>query len=428
MSTENPIDPREVLRDPEALAVFERNMRGAGMNRRTLPRDGERRRRRRRPRRLRREQQPDRDHRRDRRRDEGPGTAGAAPTTAAPRPPLRHDCARCCDNRSGSQRRRRVGSQSGRVRGRTGGDNRREFRRRRGRPAAATGPDSTKLFIDWSDDVSRWTTTSTATSTAAASRQHMVGLLTYDPDFNLLPELAESYTNSGPVFTFKLRKGITWSDGVPIKASDFVYSIRRMIDPRTANGYGSFWDGVIKGASDLSSAKADAANLDQLVSAVGVKAIDDSTLEITGDKFAGLIPNQSAYAATVVARQDIVTKYADAKGVSLMDRPRQDRRPRARQRSFPDHRMEAQCIDRSCPQRQVLECHEHQPEVCHVRDHPGPYEEHAALRERRCGLHGHPLHGGRPLQERRETEVAGLPVCLSRHPLPRPGHRPSPLR
>ena len=34
MSTENPTDPREVLRDPETLAVFERNMRGAGMKRR----------------------------------------------------------------------------------------------------------------------------------------------------------------------------------------------------------------------------------------------------------------------------------------------------------------------------------------------------------------------------------------------------------
>ena len=161
-----------------------------------------------------------------------------------------------------------------------------------GKPVTATGPDSTKLFIDWltsepvDNDFNR-------DLYCNGVSQHMVGLLTYDQDFNLVPELAESYTNSGPIFTYKLRKGITWSDGVPIKASDFVYSIRRMIDPRTANGYGSFWDGVIKGASDLSSAKTDAANLDQLVAAVGVKAIDDGTLEISGDKFAGLIPNQS---------------------------------------------------------------------------------------------------------------------------------------
>jgi len=80
---------------------------------------------------------------------------------------------------------------------------------------------------------------------------------------------------------------------------------------------------VIKGASDFSSAKADApaADLDKLAQAVGVKAVDDGTLEITGDVFAGLIPNQAAYTASVVAREDIVKKFADAKGVSSWTDP-----------------------------------------------------------------------------------------------------------
>ncbi|GEM_PF-144751 len=183
--------------------------------------------------------------------------------------------------------------------------------------AAVAGPDSTKVFVDFltTEPVDNDFNRDLYCSGVAA---HMVGLLRYDQDFNLVPELAESYTNKGPVFTFKLRKGIVWSDGQPITAKDLVYSTRRMIDPRTGNGYNSFWDGVIKGASDLSSAKADApaADLDKLAAAVGVKAVDDSTFEITGDKFAGLIPNQSAYTATVTAREDIVKKYADAKGVS----------------------------------------------------------------------------------------------------------------
>ena len=34
MNTANPVDPREILRDPETLAVLERNLRGAGMPRR----------------------------------------------------------------------------------------------------------------------------------------------------------------------------------------------------------------------------------------------------------------------------------------------------------------------------------------------------------------------------------------------------------
>ncbi len=153
--------------------------------------------------------------------------------------------------------------------------------------------------------------------------QHMSGLLQYDQDFNIQPDLAESFSNAGPVFTFKIRKGATWSDGQPMTAKDFVYSLRRQIDPRTGNGYASFWDSVIKGASDFSAAKADApaADLDKLAQAVGVKAIDDGTLEVTGDAFAGLIPNQMAYTASVVAREDIVKKFADAKGVSAWTDP-----------------------------------------------------------------------------------------------------------
>ena len=191
-----------------------------------------------------------------------------------------------------------------------------------GSPAAATGPESKKVFIDGADITSEPVDNDFNRDLYCGGvSQHMVGLLKYDQDFNLVPDLAESYTNAGPVFTFKIRKGATWSDGVPITAKDFVYSLRRQMDPRTANGYGSFWDTVIKGAADLSSAKADAANIDQLAQAVGVKAIDDGTLEITGDAFAGLIPSQAAYTATVIAREDIVKKFADAKGVSSWTDP-----------------------------------------------------------------------------------------------------------
>jgi oligopeptide transport system substrate-binding protein len=188
--------------------------------------------------------------------------------------------------------------------------------------AAPTGPESTKVFIDGANITSEPVDNDFNRDLYCGGvAQHMSGLLRYDPDFNIVPDLAESFTNSGPVFTFKIRKGAVWSDGQPMKAQDFVFSTLRMIDPRTGNGYGSFWDGTIKNASDFSGAKADATNLTQLAAAVGVKAVDDQTFEITGDKFAGLIPNLAAYTATVVAREDIVKKYADAKGVSSWTDP-----------------------------------------------------------------------------------------------------------
>jgi len=110
---------------------------------------------------------------------------------------------------------------------------------------APTGPESTKVFIDGvninqepvDNDFNR-------DLYCGGVSQHMSGLLSYSPDFDLVPDLAESFSNSGPVFTFKIRKGAVWSDGQPMTAKDFVFSTLRMIDPRTANGYGSFWDGV----------------------------------------------------------------------------------------------------------------------------------------------------------------------------------------
>jgi len=112
-----------------------------------------------------------------------------------------------------------------------------------------------------------------------------------------------------------------WSDGVPLTAKDLVYSLKRQIDPRTGNGYGSFWDGVIKGASEFSNAKADDPNLQKLMDAVGVRAVDDSTYEVTGAEAAGLIPGQYAFLAAALAREDQVKKFSDSKGVTTWTDP-----------------------------------------------------------------------------------------------------------
>jgi len=62
------------------------------------------------------------------------------------------------------------------------------------------------------------------------------GLVTEDQNGKLIPGLAESWSRSedGMTYTFKLRQGLRWSDGVPITAEDFVYSWRRVVDPKNA--------------------------------------------------------------------------------------------------------------------------------------------------------------------------------------------------
>ncbi|GJL81193.1 MAG: peptide ABC transporter substrate-binding protein [marine bacterium B5-7] len=49
-------------------------------------------------------------------------------------------------------------------------------------------------------------------------------LVVYDRDFNLQPDIAESYeVEEGRIFTFHLRKGHKWSDGAPFTSEDFRY-------------------------------------------------------------------------------------------------------------------------------------------------------------------------------------------------------------
>ena len=67
------------------------------------------------------------------------------------------------------------------------------------------------------------------------------GLATEDVNGEIIPGAAESWTVSpdGLTWTFKMRQGAVWSDGTPVTADDFVYSWRRLMDPKTAAQYAS---------------------------------------------------------------------------------------------------------------------------------------------------------------------------------------------
>jgi len=64
-----------------------------------------------------------------------------------------------------------------------------------------------------------------------------------DKDFSPVPGLAESWEASadGKTWTYHIRKGVKWSDGVDLTAKDVVYSFQRAIDGETENGqYGNY--------------------------------------------------------------------------------------------------------------------------------------------------------------------------------------------
>ena len=104
----------------------------------------------------------------------------------------------------------------------------------------------------------------------------MSGLTELAADGSPLPELAESWdvSDDGLVYTFHLADA-KWSNGDPVTASDFVYAWQRLDNPDTASEYAFILDTVhIANAAAVNAGTADPSEL-------GVKAVDDKTLQVT---------------------------------------------------------------------------------------------------------------------------------------------------
>ena len=89
-----------------------------------------------------------------------------------------------------------------------------------------------------------------------------------------VPGVAESWTQTAPTtWIFKLRPTARWSNGDAVTANDFVFGIRRFLDPKTASTYASSYGPfLLNGAEVVKGAKP--------TSEIGVKAIDKLTLEV----------------------------------------------------------------------------------------------------------------------------------------------------
>ena len=128
--------------------------------------------------------------------------------------------------------------------------------------------------------------------------------LTRNTAGDVKPGIAESWDESedGLTYTFHLRKDAKWSDGEPITAADFEYSWKRLVNPETASPYAFIGD-CLKNGQAIEQGKMD-------VEELGVKAVDDTTLEVTLEHptsyFLSLIGSSGQYAPL---RQDIVEKY-----------------------------------------------------------------------------------------------------------------------
>ena len=86
---------------------------------------------------------------------------------------------------------------------------------------------------------------------ATLAANTFVGLFTYDDMGELVPALAESYTESedGLTYEFTLKDGLKWSDGSELNAKDFEYAWKRAANPDTGADY-SYMFNAIAGFDD----------------------------------------------------------------------------------------------------------------------------------------------------------------------------------
>ena len=107
-------------------------------------------------------------------------------------------------------------------------------------------------------------------------REVMSGLYQLDPDDNPIPALAmdTQVSEDGRTYTMKLREDAKWSNGDPVTAHDFVFAYQKVCDKKTAAPYGFIvYENIVNGI-DVFEGKKDPSEL-------GVKALDDYTLEVT---------------------------------------------------------------------------------------------------------------------------------------------------
>ena len=123
----------------------------------------------------------------------------------------------------------------------------------------------------------------------------------------IVPGIAESWdiSEDGMTWVFHL-KDSKWWDGKPVTAHDFEYSIKRTLDPITASAY-AFILAPILNATEYNSGKADR-------DSVGVRAIDDKTLEFKLKSPCGYFLNLAYYKSLYPQRKDIVEEHGDRYG------------------------------------------------------------------------------------------------------------------
>ena len=132
------------------------------------------------------------------------------------------------------------------------------------------------------------------------------GLLTKDINGKIVGGSSDKWEISEDKlkYTFYIREDAKWSDGKKLTAYDFVYSYRRVVDPKTASPI-AYLMYYIKNAKDINTGK-------KPIESLGITAVDENTLTIGLENptlyFEDILSSGGCY---MPVREDIINKYGD---------------------------------------------------------------------------------------------------------------------
>ncbi|MGF1696043.1 ABC transporter substrate-binding protein [Vibrio lamellibrachiae] len=137
-------------------------------------------------------------------------------------------------------------------------------------------------------------------------RDLLEGLVNQDADGQTIPGVAKSWeTTDNKTFVFHLRDDAKWSNGDSVTANDFVFSFQRAVDPKTASPYAWYMEYTkMANAKDIVAGKKDKSEL-------GVKAIDELTLEVTLDTAVPYFVMMMGHTTVKPVHQATVEKFGD---------------------------------------------------------------------------------------------------------------------
>jgi oligopeptide transport system substrate-binding protein len=133
------------------------------------------------------------------------------------------------------------------------------------------------------------------------------GLTARNAQGQVRPGLAESWVISADakVYTFKLRENARWSNGDPLTAEDFYYSWKRVLEPETAAVYAEILF-FIENAEAYQSGQLKDFNQ------VGLRVIDERTLEVRLTAPTPFFPEVVAFVTYLPVHRPSIEKYGDA--------------------------------------------------------------------------------------------------------------------